>query len=142
MSNGCTSPLSPRYLQSRSSPAHLSTHSLPFLRPPSPALLCHPGTKERIPTNASYFLSDKVPKLQETIYKMQTNTPHTSQQGSVSPSLNPKGAFPLPSWNLSVCLSPSLCLCLLLRRQLLVWTFKIQPVEYRFGKALCSEFTS
>lgn len=63
---------------------------------------------------------------------------HIPARLSVSPTLNPKGAFPLPSWSLSL----SLSLYLLLRGWLLVWIFKIQQAEYTFKKALCSGFSS
>lgn len=72
---------------------------------------------------------------------MQTNTPHTSQQGSVSPNLNTREHFLSPA---GVC--RCVCLSLSLSPQedgwLLGSMFKIQHIEHRFEKALCSEFTS
>lgn len=138
MNNKCTSPLSPKYFQSRRSPAHLSAHSLSFLRSPPPAFIMPPRDKGEDTNQYQLFLArDRVPKLQETFYKMQTNT-QTHPSKVLSLLLLTQRAFPLPSWSLSL----SLSLYLLLRGWRLVWIFKIQQAEYTFKKALCSGFSS
>lgn len=136
MSNGYTFSLSLKYFHPRSSPA---CFFLP--RPPAPAFSKPFRDKGEDTSTCDFSSPETVPKIQETIYKMQTNTPHTSQQGSVSPNLNTREHFLSPA---GVC--RCVCLSLSLSPQedgwLLGSMFKIQHIEHRFEKALCSEFTS